>query len=167
MKLLDKTVVVDAAGRVIKPCHDYAEALDFMRPAPPAESDLAKLGAQDTKTECYDLKCDRSFLSFELMVEHAEAVHTFDDIERMVREVVREKYYKAGDYKANPVVPTVWAWVDDLATDWVVFRVETDGDSTLYKASYSIVDDTVTLGDPTEVVRRTVYDPVKKTNAED
>ena len=31
MKLLDKTVVTDAAGRVLKPCADYDEALEYIR----------------------------------------------------------------------------------------------------------------------------------------
>lgn len=107
-------------------------------------------------------ECDRAFLHEDLLLEHAEAVHTFDDIQRLVSEAVREKYYVRGDYKADPPVPSVWAWVQDLAEDWVVFSVEKDGDTTLYKASYSITDSVVTLGSPTEVQRRTVYEPVNK-----
>ena len=107
-------------------------------------------------------ECDRAFLTEDLLFEHAEAVHTFDDIQRLVSEVVLEKYHERGDYRANPPVPSVWAWVQDLATDWVVFSVEKDGDTTLYKASYSITDGAVTLGEPTEVRRRTVYEPVKE-----
>jgi len=113
-----------------------------------------------TTIECPD--CDRTFLHEDALFEHAEAVHTFDDIQRMVSEAVREKYYRRGDYKADPPVESIYAWVSDLADDWVVFQVEKGGDSTLYKASYSIIDAAVTLGAPTEVVRRTVYEPVKK-----
>lgn len=112
--------------------------------------------------ECPGGDCDRAFLSRDSLVEHAEAVHTFDDIQRLVSETVREKYHKRGDYKSVPIVPSVWAWVVDLATDWVVFTVETDGDTTLYKAAYSITDAVVTLGQAVEVKRRTVYEPVKK-----
>lgn len=107
-----------------------------------------------------DADCARSFLDFEAMVDHAEAVHTFDDIRAMVSEEIREKYNVRGDYRATPPVPSVWAWVADLADDWVVFELDGDGDSKLYKASYSILDNKVTLGEPVEVVRRTVYDAV-------
>lgn len=116
----------------------------------------------DTLLKCPHGDCSRSFIDSALLMEHAEAVHTFDDIQRLVSEAVREKYYVRGDYKANPPIPSVWAWVQDLAEDWVVFTVETDGDTTLQKASYSITDGAVTLGEPVEVKRRTVYEPVKK-----
>lgn len=105
---------------------------------------------------------EREFRSVAQFLDHADSMHTFSDIESLVGEAVREKYYKPGNYKANPPVSSVWAWVRDLATDWVVFIVEKEGDSTLYKASYSITDGAVTLGDPVEVKRRTVYEEVKK-----
>lgn len=111
---------------------------------------------------CPEGDCVRVFLHENLLFEHAEAVHTFDDIQRMVAEKVRDSYAKPGNYKASPPVGATWAWVQDLADDWVVFMVEKDNDSTLYKASYSITDNDVTLGTVTEVVRRTVYETVKK-----
>jgi len=111
---------------------------------------------------CCEEGCERAFLDFDKMVEHAEAVHTFNDIERLVSEAVREKYSKQGDYNAKPPKPAIWSWVVDTATDWVVFTVEKGSDMTLYKASYSITDGAVTLGDPVEVKRRTVYEPIKK-----
>lgn len=111
-----------------------------------------------TMIECPHDDCDRSFLHKDQLTEHAEAVHTFSDIERLVSERIRETYGQKGDYKAN--VPSVYAWVNDMATDWVVFSVEKGSASTLYKASYSIVDNDVTLGVPAEVVRRTVYEAV-------
>jgi hypothetical protein len=43
----------------------------------------------------------------------------------------------------------------------VVYTVEEGNESTLYKASYSVVDGVVSLGDPAEVRRRTVYEPNK------
>lgn len=129
--------------------------------------------------KCMDTSCEREFTQRGVMKVHAEAVHTtlvletagqdqadgeptFSDIEEMVREAVREKYYKPGDYHASPPVSTVWAWVRDLSVTWVVFVVEQEGDDTLYQASYSILDGQVTLGEPVEVVRKTVYEPVKK-----
>lgn len=107
-------------------------------------------------------ECVRSFRDRARLMEHAEAVHTFDDIRRLVSEAVREKYGRQGDYKATPIVPAVWVWVDDLADDWVVFMVEEGTESSLFKAAYSILDNSVTLGEPVEVRRRTVYDPVTK-----
>ncbi len=109
-----------------------------------------------------DLASARSFTDEDGLAEHAEAVHTFSDIESLVQEAVREKYYKPGNYKASPPVASVWAWTRDIAQDWVVFVVETEGDSDLFKASYSITDGAVTLGDPVKVKRRTVYDEIKE-----
>lgn len=116
---------------------------------------------------CLDLaECERTFLSVEVMLDHAEAVHTFSDVEELVRDAVRDKYNRDGNSQAVPPVPYVYAWCRDFATDWVVFEMSEGGagrkeKSTLFKASYSITDGQVTLGDPVEVVRKTVYEPVK------
>ena len=115
--------------------------------------------------ECPADDCSRHFQDEMGLVEHAEAVHTFSDTERLVSEAVREKYGRRGDYKATPPVSSIYVWVNDMAADWVVFTVEggdTQINETLYKASYSIVDGVVNLGEPVEVKRRTVYEPVKK-----
>jgi hypothetical protein len=109
---------------------------------------------------CPEEGCGRAFMDKGGLLEHAEAVHTFDDVRLMLSDVVREKYGRRGDYEATPSVAGVWVWIQDLAEDWVVFEVESQGDCTLYKASYAIADDLVTLGEPTEVVRRTVYTAV-------
>lgn len=105
-------------------------------------------------------ECARVFLDEWGLIDHADAVHTFNDIERMVSEAVRENYAKRGDYEASPPVSATWAWVVDVSEDWVVFTVEKDTDSTLFKASYTILDNTVTLGSPTEVTRKTVYEAI-------
>ena len=117
---------------------------------------------------CLDLaECERTFLSYSLMLDHAEAVHTFSDVEELVRDAVREKYNRDGNSQAVPPVPYVYAWCRDFAADWVVFEVSEGGagrkeKSTLFKASYSITDGQVSLGEPVEVVRKTVYEPVKQ-----
>lgn len=125
---------------------------------------------------CTATDCAREFLTEGLRDEHASRVHmagektmeraeallTFDDTRRMVHEFVREKYGRTGDYKATPVIPSIWTWIEDMASDWVVFTVEEGNDTKLYKASYAITDNAVTLGDPVEVRRRTVYEPVKE-----
>lgn len=109
---------------------------------------------------CVDDNCDRDFLTEQAMYEHAEAVHTFSDIEELVRDAVRDKYNREGNYRVDPVVPSVYAWCRDFSTDWVVFEMNRADKGTLYKSSYSITDGTVTLGAPIEVVRKTVYEPV-------
>ena len=106
---------------------------------------------------CPGRNCQRMFIDVDALADHAEAVHTFDDIRQMVSEEVRDKYGRQGDYKAVPPIPSIYVWVSDLAQDWVVYTID-DGECTQYKASYSITDTQVTLGEPTEVVRRTVYD---------
>lgn len=161
----DKHCVVKEDGKQIA-CHDTrAGALKQMKALYANEkADAAHEG--DSRVPCCEQGCERAFIHFERMVEHAEAVHTFSDIERLVSEAVREKYSKPGDYNVKPVKPAVWSWVVDVAEDWVVFTVEKGSDITLYKADYSITDGVVTLGDPTEVKRRTVYEPVKKEAAQ-
>jgi len=108
---------------------------------------------------CPEDGCERAFLHEDPLWDHAEAVHTFSDIERLVSETVREKYGQKGDYKNN--VPYIYVWVNDMATDWVVFTVEKGSLSTMYKASYSVTDNEVTVGTPSEVRRRTVYEAVE------
>jgi len=124
---------------------------------------------------CDDEACERAFVDFDTMARHADTLHagektleraeallTFDDTRKIVHEFIREEFGRTGDYKANPVVPAIWTWIEDLASDWVVYTVEEGNDITLFKASYVITDGAVTLGDATEVRRRTVYEPVKK-----
>lgn len=112
--------------------------------------------------ECLDESCHRGFLDFATMVDHAETVHTFDDIRTLVADKVRETYGRRGEYDRTPVIPGIWVWVADLSTDWVVFSVESDGDTKLMKADYTILENEVTLGSAVEVVRKTVYEPAKK-----
>lgn len=110
---------------------------------------------------CAHEGCERHFRDEAAMVEHAEAVHTFDDIRRAVQNAVREKYSRDPNYQSSPKVPGIYVWVEDLADDWFVFQYEEGPDTKLLKATY-VIDNagTVTLGEPVEVIRRTVYDPV-------
>lgn len=165
-------VVKDGGGQVA--CHaTRADALKQMKALYANEkADLAHEGG----LPCWSTTCDRSFLEFDQMVEHAERVHvfmepdpdraeallTFDDTRKIVHEFIREKFGRMGDYKASPVIPSIWTWIEDMAVDWVVYTVEDGNETTLYKASFSITDGVVTLGEPVEVRRRTVYEPVKK-----
>lgn len=60
-------------------------------------------------------------------------------------------------------------WPQDVYPSWFVYQDDGDGSSAgrLLKRTYVIADDgTVTLGEPIEVRRRTVYEPVGTTTAE-
>lgn len=127
------------------------------------------------KTLCNDPTCERAFLDEAAMtghfwlvhagektIERAEALLTFDDTRKIVYEHIREAFGRQGDYKATPIVPAIWTWIEDLAADWVVYTVEEGNEISLFKASYAITDGAVTLGEAVEVRRRTVYEPVKK-----
>lgn len=129
-------------------------------------ADLAGSGYQTTQVTCFAPECGRTFFGMDRLQDHAEAVHTFEDIRRILAEYIREEFGRTGDYKATPPVPGIWTWIDDLAADWVAFVVEEGNDSKLLKASYTIVDGNVTLGEPTEVRRRTVYEPVNTKDPE-
>lgn len=132
----------------------------------PTEAELAyvyeSLGVLNwdrVKISCPVDDCSRSFFTEDGLAEHAEAVHTFDDIRRVLDEYIREQYAKA----STPSKPGVYTWVNDLAQDWVVWSQDNGKECDLYKASYTLdSDNNVTLGEPAKVVRRTVYDPAPK-----
>lgn len=112
---------------------------------------------------CTAPDCGRSFHDKALLIEHAEAVHTFDDVRQTVAEAVREKWGSKGTQQNGD--PRVYVWLVDIADDWCVFQVEVSGgDNALQKVSYAITDGKVNFGTPVEVVRRTVYEPVGRTD---
>jgi hypothetical protein len=173
-------VVVSAGPKKGKEvaCHDTrAKAVKQVRAlyandAAYFASDVALRGGHTIP--CYEEECERAFSLPSMMLVHADRVHggvksveqaeallTFDDTRKIIHEYIREKFGRTGDYQASPPVPGIWTWIEDLATDWVVYTVEEGNESTLYKASYSVVDGVVSLGDPAEVRRRTVYEPIK------
>lgn len=126
---------------------------------------MSEKSSTDTAHEglisCPEEGCSRHFNDEAALLDHAEAVHTFDDIRRAVHGAIREKFGREPNYQSSPKVPGIYTWVEDLATDWVVFQYEESGDSKLLKVSYVINNNgVVTLGEPIEVTRRTVYDPV-------
>jgi len=106
---------------------------------------LAQLGQGETD----DAAADEAIESARALVE-AELSH--NDTQQALRAAVA-----GGDAKR-------WVWVRDVFDSWFVYE-DDSGDGTarsrLFKRTYVIADDgTVTLGDPTEVRVRTVYDPV-------
>lgn len=100
--------------------------------------------------------CDRSFRDDKALFDHSDYVHTFEDLRTLVGEKIRETYAKPSTGNRG----STWAWVQDMTDQVVYFMVEEPKDSKTYQATYSISGTTVTLGSPTEVVRRTVYEPV-------
>jgi hypothetical protein len=124
-----------------------------------AGSDLAGTGYLKTPVTCVARNCGRQFIGMEALHDHAEAVHTFNDIRQLLAEALREKYNVA----STGTSPGTYTWIEDLAVDWVVFTVERPTESDLYKASYLIDgQNNVTLGEAVPVVRRTVYEEVAK-----
>ncbi len=120
-------------------------------------------GMTSTHMPCTHEGCGRLFIDQATLHEHAEAVHTFGDLQRLVSDAVREKYGRKYDRLSQTAA--VYTYVVDLAEDWAVFEAEGEGGSGLFKVAYAITDGAVSLGDPVEVRRRTVYEPVKKQDA--
>lgn len=106
---------------------------------------------------CPEDGCDRAFLHEEALVDHADSVHTYSEIETRVAAALRSKFGRAG----SPVSAAIYVWINDLADDWVAFTLDENGGTNgLFKCSYEIDEDSkVTLGDPVAVERRVVYVP--------
>lgn len=150
-------VVKEGGGQVA--CHDTRQqALAQMRALYANEKASLDVAANQFRVACAEGGCDRAFLDFDRMVDHAEAVHTFNDIQQILRDAVREMWGKRGEHNGT----WVHVWVQDASTDWCVFEREEGDQVSLHKVSYSIVDNQVTFGTPVEVVRRTIYEPVTK-----
>lgn len=107
------------------------------------------------RISCPEEDCERSFLTEDAFFEHADAVHTFNDIQMIVSEAIREKYGNRSDnYQTN-----IYTYVIDIADDWVVFEASQGSETDFYKCSYTILDNVAQLGSIVEVHRRTVWDP--------
>jgi hypothetical protein len=126
-----------------------------------AQKDGKKKGYKPKKDsgsllECIHEGCDRVFGTEEAAEDHALAVHSHDEVRMAISKALRAKF-------AGP--PRHWTYVVETADDWFVYSLETPGaiDDTLYRQGYSFSDGEATLkGEPVEVRRRTVYEPVKK-----
>lgn len=105
--------------------------------------------------ECIDEACKRTFVSEAAAEDHALAVHSHNELREAISKALREKL-------AGP--PRQWGFVVDTADDWFVYLLEVPGsiDDKMYRQEYSIDDSmNVTLqGEPIEVRRRVVYEPV-------
>lgn len=109
---------------------------------------------------CTHEGCGREFLSDSAAFDHAQAVHTFGDIQRVVQEALRQTFGREGNYNTTPSIPWEYCWINDIADDWVVFDIENGPSEGLWKVSYALTDADVTFGTPVEVHRVTTYEPV-------
>jgi len=107
--------------------------------------------------ECIDESCERvglTFLTEKAAHDHALAVHSHGEVRIALSKALREKF-------AGP--PRQWVYVEETADDWFVYSLEGSGsvDEKLYRQEYTFENGIATLGgDPVEVRRRVVYDPV-------
>lgn len=133
---------------------------EFMLPKDWAMADTASLAGLHTCNAC-----ERTFVDLAILADHAEALHSFDETREIVRNALSKQFGAPSVTPLGTPQHAMYVWVAELASDWVVFEVDTPapGSSTkLMKATYTIADDgAVTFGTPKEVVRRTVYDTVK------
>lgn len=105
--------------------------------------------------------CERAFLDEDSMLDHADSVHTYDEIQQKVNNAVKAKFGRP----ATATSPGNWVWVADLTDTWVVFSMDQDEDGVpgLFQADYTIdADGNVTLSEPKPVERKTVYVPASK-----
>lgn len=115
-----------------------------------------------TEINCKEEGCERTFLSDTAALDHAQAVHTFNDIRSLVSEAVRAKFGRRGNYDVTPVISSIYTYVVDIAADWAVFEADGSGHD-LWKVSFAITDNIVTLGDAVAVAKRTVYETLTST----
>ena len=104
--------------------------------------------------ECLHDECARIFLTEQAAEDHALAVHSHNEVREAISKALREKF-------SGP--PRQWTFVIDTADDWFVYALEVPGamDDKLYRQGYSLANGVATLeGEPVEVVRRVVYEPV-------
>lgn len=104
--------------------------------------------------ECVHEDCSRSFATERAAEDHALAVHSHEEVRLALGKALRAKY-------AGP--PRTWTYVETTADDWFVFEVEAPYgvDDKLFRQEFTFADGVATLvGEPVEVRRRTVYEPV-------
>ncbi len=105
---------------------------------------------------CPEEGCTRAFIDAAAFHDHADSVHTYDEIRQQVSAAVRAKHGRS----AQLGQPGVCVWVADLTDTWVVFEVEGNTAAQLWKSEYTIDESgDVDLADPTAVVRKVVYVP--------
>jgi hypothetical protein len=90
--------------------------------------------------------------------KHADGARTIIEA-RMLFNAVRERWDTEGNPRKGE--PREYAWVHDFGDDWCVFRVESASDRKLMLASYSIMDGSVSFGEPVEVTHMSVYEPIE------
>lgn len=106
--------------------------------------------------DCSMSDCDRWFSTEKGLQDHAEAVHSHNEVEQLLRTALQTKLQ-------NELGTRPYVYIADAADDWVVYEVEGRGVALqkLLKSSYTIKNGVAEIADGIEVRRRTVYEPVK------
>lgn len=98
-----------------------------------------------TMLKCGD--CERQFFTEATLNDHAEAVHTHNEVHELLNLAIENKFGRR-------------SYLHDVADDWVVFVTWSDysDDRKMLKASYSLDEEgKVSFGEPSEVRRKTTY----------
>lgn len=94
--------------------------------------------------------------------------HRTDNVEGMSFRDVGKALRAAVDM-VTQVASDHWIWIEDIYDDYFVYEIEVNGEDSsegLWRRDYSIAADfTVTLGEASKVVRRTVYEAAPVTPA--
>lgn len=106
-----------------------------------------------TMITCSD--CERQFFDQPSLDDHAEAVHTHNEVYEILNNAIESKFGRR-------------SYIHDVADDWVVFVTWSDysDDRKMLKVSYSMDDSgSVSFGDPSEVRRKISYVPTSDDSA--
>ncbi len=79
---------------------------------------------------------------------------SFDQVRELIRHALRARMGLSGNDIGGP-------WVTDVYDDYFIY----ENNDKYFQASYSIENGAAVLGDPMEVERKTVYEPVKQAEA--
>ena len=104
--------------------------------------------------ECVHEDCARTFATEAAAEDHALAVHSHDEVRAAIAKALRAKYM-------GP--PRSYTWIETTADDWFVFELEgaPGVEDKLYRQEFTYADGVATIeGEPVEVRRRTVYEPI-------
>lgn len=115
--------------------------------------------ADSALLECTHDECSRRFTTETAAEDHALAVHSHDEVRAAIAKALRARYM-------GP--PRAYTYVETTADDWFVFEVEGSYgvEAKLYRMEFTFADGEATLvGEPVEVRRRMVYEPVAQASA--
>jgi hypothetical protein len=104
--------------------------------------------------------CNRVFLDAAIRRDHADAVHSFDDITELIDDALQETFGTDG----GSGKPAIQVWLEEIGDEWAVFASSDVKDGALRRVSYSITNGNVSFGVPVEVERQTVFVPLTQSD---